>query len=65
MLPDPCQSINLIVVGREGSGKSSFVNTLFTVFRDNGQVSTKKTSYGVDFPCTINKVSRDIQVQTL
>lgn len=57
VLPDSCHAINLIVVGRKGSGKSSFVNTLLTVFRDNGQISTIAASYGVNVSCTTNKVS--------
>lgn len=55
-LPDPCQAINLIVVGRKGSGKSSFVNTLFTVLRNSSQISTIAASYGVNYPSTTNSL---------
>lgn len=47
MPPDPCKAINLIVIGYAGSGKSSFVNTLNTVFRDSDQISTISASYGI------------------
>lgn len=45
--PDPCQFINLMVIGQIGAGKSSLINTLFTVFRDNGQQSTIATPRGI------------------
>lgn len=63
-LPDPCQATNLIVVGRKGSGKSSFVSTLFTVLRNSSQISTIASSYGVNYPSTTNSVNIELQVDT-
>lgn len=37
--PQHCRDINLLVIGNIGSGKSAFVNTLFTVLRNNGQLA--------------------------
>lgn len=56
-LPGPCQAINLIVVGQIGSGKSSLVNTLFTVLRNSSQISTIAASYGVNYSSTTNSVN--------
>lgn len=39
-LTGECRTINLIVVGLMGSGKSSFVNTLKTVARNSGEIAT-------------------------
>lgn len=43
--PEPCQAINLMVIGDIGTGKSSFINTLITVFRNNGQQSTLASAH--------------------
>lgn len=37
--PQHCTDINLLVIGKLGSGKSALVNTLFTVLRNNGQLA--------------------------
>lgn len=37
--PKHCKDINLLVIGKLGSGKSALVNTLFTVLRNNGQLA--------------------------
>lgn len=37
--PDPCQYINLMVIGQIGTGKSSFIHTLCTALSDNDQQS--------------------------
>lgn len=39
-------------MGDAGSGKSSFVNTLKTVLRNNDQISNVAPSYGTNFPST-------------
>lgn len=54
VIPNPCQAINLIVIGNKGSGKSSFVNTLFTALRESRQISTIAASYGINFSSTTN-----------
>lgn len=56
-LPDQCEAINLIVMGDAGSGKSSFVNTLKTVLRDNDHIANVAPSYGTNFPSTTRRVS--------
>lgn len=54
--PKECQTINIIVIGHKGSGKSSLVNTFTTVLRNSGQLSTISTAYGVGKPSTTSKV---------
>lgn len=54
--PKQCQTINLIVIGNDGSGKSSLVNTFKTVLRNSGQLSTTTTTYGIETPSTTKKV---------
>lgn len=56
-IPDDYESINLIVMGDAGSGKSSFVNTLKTVLRNNDQICHIAPSYGTDRPSTTLMVS--------
>lgn len=41
--PDPCQYINLMVIGQIETGKSSFITTLSKVLRENDQQPTKTT----------------------
>lgn len=55
-LPDQCEAINLIVMGDAGSGKSSFVNTLKTVLRDNDHIANVAPSYGTNFPSTTRRL---------
>lgn len=45
MPPKECQTVNLIVIGQKGSGKSSLVNTFKTVLRNSGQLSTIAATY--------------------
>lgn len=54
--PKQCQTINLIVIGNDGSGKSSLVNTFKTVLRNSGQLSTTTTTYGIETPSTTKKL---------
>lgn len=53
--PDPCKSINIMVMGKIGTGKSSFINTLFTVLRNNGQLSTIASPHGINVPTTTKR----------
>lgn len=46
--PKQCQSINIVVIGYIGSGKSSLVNTFKTVLRNSGQLSTIAATYELD-----------------
>lgn len=46
--PKQCQSINIVVIGYIGSGKSSLVNTFKTVLRNSGQLSTIAATYRLD-----------------
>lgn len=43
----PCDAINLIVIGELASGKSAYVNTLKTVLRNSGQITTPQSTYGI------------------
>lgn len=61
--PEPCQAINLMVIGNIGSGKSSLINTLFTVFRNNGQQSTLASSHGTSMEC-ITKRLHEVTLMT-
>lgn len=54
-LPDPCKSINIMVMGNIGAGKSSFINTLFTVFRNNGHISTIASPHGINVSSTTKR----------
>lgn len=58
----PCDAINLMVIGRISSGKSSYINTLTTVFRDIGSISTIQSVYGQNVGTTTKKVSRQLLV---
>lgn len=51
-LSDKCESIKVLVVGDAGSGKSSFVNTLKTVFRNSDQIANVAPSYGTNYEST-------------
>lgn len=44
--PQECRDINIFIVGGIATGKSSLVNTLLTVLRNNGQLAT--TAYSAD-----------------
>lgn len=46
-----------MVIGQIGAGKSSLINTLFTVFRDNGQPSTIATPRGINKDSSTKTVS--------
>lgn len=52
----PCDAINLMVIGRISSGKSSYINTLTTVFRDIGSISTIQSVYGQNVGTTTKKL---------
>lgn len=52
----PCDAINLMVIGRTSSGKSSYINTLTTVLRDIGSISTIQSVYGQNFGSTTKKL---------
>lgn len=52
----PCDVINLVVIGQIYSGKSSYINTLTTVLRDSGRISTIQNVYGQNFGSTTTKL---------
>lgn len=54
--PKQCQTINIIVIGYIGSGKSSLVNTFKTVLRNSGQLSTIAATYGIEHGTMSTKV---------
>lgn len=54
--PKECQTINIIVIGHKGSGKSSVINTLHTAIRNSDEISTATTVYGKNNPSTTSKV---------
>lgn len=54
--PEGCQTINIIVIGHKGSGKSSLINTFLTVLRNSGEISTITTAYGICNPSTTSKL---------
>lgn len=56
MPPKECQTVNLIVIGQKGSGKSSLVNTFKTVLRNSGQLSTIAATYRIDQSRSITNV---------
>ena len=56
-IPDKCKSINLLMTGHIGSGKSSFANTLKTVFEDTGELSTAAATYGTHIGTGTRKVN--------
>lgn len=58
----PCDAINLLVIGRIASGKSSYINTLKTVLRNSGKISTIQNVYGPNFGSSTKKVSRKLLV---
>lgn len=49
-------NINLVVIGAVGSGKSSLVNTMKTVFRDSEEISTIASVYGIEHGSITKKV---------
>lgn len=57
-LPENCQNINILMLGYISSGKSSFANTLKTVFRDNGNLADPATVYGANWKSVTRKVKR-------
>lgn len=52
-----CRTINLIVVGLLGSGKSSLVNTFITVLRNSDELSSYAVSHPKYYQSTTKKVS--------
>lgn len=54
--PKECPTVNLIVVGQKGSGKSSLVNTFKTVLRNSGQLSTIAATYIIEESTLTTKV---------
>lgn len=53
--PKECQTINIMVIGHKGSGKSSLINTFNTVLRNSGEISTATTVYPIYNPSTTSK----------
>lgn len=54
----PVDVINLMVIGRIHSGKSSYINTLSTVLRNSGQICTTQNVNGTNVGSTTKQVSR-------
>lgn len=52
-----CRTINILVVGLLGPGKSSLVNTFITVSRNSGQLSSYAVSHPKYYRSTTKKVS--------
>lgn len=57
-LPDGCENINLLMTGYIGSGKSSFANTLKTVFQDTGEIASPAATYGPQVSSVTRKVKK-------
>lgn len=55
----PCDAINLIVIGELASGKSAYVNTLKTVLRNSGQITTPQSTYGIMYASGTTRVSKN------
>lgn len=54
--PEPCKAINLMVIGTIGSGKSSFINTILTVFRESDHISTIASPHGINLDSTTRRL---------
>lgn len=52
-----CRTINILVFGLVGSGKSSLVNTFITASRNSGQLSSYAVSHPNNYRSTTKKVS--------
>lgn len=52
-----CRTINILVVGLVGSGKSSLVNTFRIVSRNSGELSSYAVSHPKYYRSTAKKVS--------
>lgn len=63
-LTGECRTINLIVVGLMGSGKSSLVNTLKTVARNSGEIATLSVVHRKYHSSTTKKLTK-IPLMTL
>lgn len=55
-LPDGCENINLLMTGYIGSGKSSFANTLKSVFNNTGEIASPAATYGITSSSVTRKV---------
>lgn len=54
--PEPCKAINLMVIGTIGSGKSSFINTILTVFRNSDHICTTASPHGINLDSTTRRL---------
>lgn len=54
--PEPCQAINLMVIGTIGSGKSSFINTILTAFKKGPHISTIASPHGINLDSTTRRL---------
>lgn len=59
-----CRTINILVVGLVGSGKSSLVNTFITVSRNSGQLSSYAVSHTKYYRSTTKKLV-EVELMTL
>lgn len=59
-IDSPVDAINLMVIGKINSGKSSYINTLATVLRNSGQLCRIQNVYGPQYGSTTKKVSRKV-----